>query len=72
MSIHLYSRVQFIGPTTDYIDLHIGDIGYIIEDYKDGNYEVEFSNADGSTRVQAVIHENYLSLAEKKNDKDNT
>lgn len=64
MSIKLYSRVQFVGPVKDYPDLRIGDIGYVIEDYEDENYEVEFSNPDGSTRVQAVIAESYLVLAE--------
>jgi hypothetical protein len=64
MSINLYSRVQFVGPVNDYPDLRIGDIGYVIEDYEDGNYEVEFSNPDGSTRVQAVTPGSYLALAE--------
>lgn len=64
MSIKLYSRVRFIGAVDDYPDLRVGDIGYVIEDYDDGNYEVEFSNPDGSTRVQAVISEGYLILAE--------
>lgn len=64
MSIKLYSRVQFIGSTKDYSDLRSGDIGYVIERYEDGNYEVEFSNPDGSTRVQTVIPENYLAVTE--------
>lgn len=64
MSIKLYSRVKFFGPVKDYPDLHTGDIGYVIEDYEDGNYEVEFSNPDGATRCQIVIPENYLVVAE--------
>ena len=65
MSIKLYTRVKFVGPIKDYPDLCVGDTGYVIEDYEDGNYEVEFSNPDGSTRVQTVIPENYLTVAEK-------
>jgi hypothetical protein len=64
VSITLYSRVQFVGPTKDYPDLRVGDIGYVIEVYEDRNYEVEFSNPGGSTRVQAAIPESYLALAE--------
>ena len=64
MSIKIYNRVRFVGPVKDYPDLRIGDIGYVIEDYEDGNYEVAFSNPDGSTRVQAVIPDRHLVLAE--------
>jgi hypothetical protein len=64
VSIKIYSRVKFIGPIKEYPDLLVGDIGYVIEDYEDGNYEVEFSSPDGSTRVQAVIPESYLVVAE--------
>ena len=64
MSIKLYSRVKFVGPKKSYPDLHVGDIGYVIEDYEDGNYEVEFSNLDGSTRAQTVVSEIYLIVVE--------
>lgn len=60
MNLKLFSRVAFIGKQHD--ELSAGDTGYIIEDYGDGNYEVEFSNSDGSTRVQAVINESELVL----------
>ncbi|HET6552558.1 MAG TPA: DUF4926 domain-containing protein [Dyella sp.] len=58
MTIKLFSRVEFVGAQHD--ELRAGDIGYIIEDYGDGNYEVEFSNADGSTRAQVVVNEKDL------------
>jgi len=64
MILNLYGRVRFVGPVKDHPGLCIGDIGYIIEDYENGNYEVEFSNSDGSTRVQAVITGSHLVLAE--------
>ena len=41
-----------------------GDIGYAIEDYRDSNFEVEFSNPDETTRTQAVIAEHDLTLIE--------
>lgn len=64
MKLALYSRVIYIGPSTLYEYIKENDIGYIIEDYGDGNYEVEFSDADGSTRAQSVIPEAFLQSAE--------
>ena len=64
MKLALYSRVRYVGPNGFYNFVKENDIGYIIEDYQDGNYEVEFSNADGSTREQAVIPGDFLQLAE--------
>ena len=61
MSIKMYSRVRFIGPTVDFPELKENDIGAIIEDYGDGNYEVEFSDPPlGITRAQVVIPEKFL------------
>lgn len=64
MKISIYNRVRYVGPENPHNGLSVGDIGYVIEDYDDGNYEVEFSNADGTTRVQAVIQIRDLELAE--------
>lgn len=61
MSIKMYSRVRFIGPIVDFPELKENDIGAIIEDYGDGNYEVEFSDPPlGITRAQVVIPEKFL------------
>ncbi|PWU29944.1 hypothetical protein DK254_07305 [Pseudomonas sp. RW407] len=64
MKLALYSRIRYIGPSGLYDGVKVNDVGYIIEDYDDGNYEVEFSDADGSTRAQSVIPEDFLQLAE--------
>ncbi len=40
------------------------DIGTIIEVYADGGYEVEFSNADGTTYALIVVREEELELAD--------
>ena len=64
MKISIYNRVRYVGRENPHDGLSVGDIGYVIEDYGDGNYEVEFSNADGTTRVQAVIQIRDLELAE--------
>ncbi|MFC5743192.1 DUF4926 domain-containing protein [Dyella tabacisoli] len=60
MILKLFYRVEFVGKK--HAELSAGDTGYIIEDYGDGNYEVEFSNSDGSTRIQVVINEKDLVL----------
>lgn len=64
MSIKLYAKVKYVGDGLDQAGLAMGDVGYVIEDYEDGNYEVEFSNPDGSTRVQTVIAEDKLSAVD--------
>lgn len=64
MMLTLYSRVIYVGPNNLYDCIESNDVGYIIEDYGDGNYEVEFSDADGSTRTQSVIPEIFLQATE--------
>lgn len=38
-------------------------LGYVIESYADGKYEVEFSDANGITIAQIVVGEEDLILA---------
>lgn len=64
MNLSLYSRIVYIGPNGLYADVNERDVGYIIEDYGDGNFEVEFSGADGSTKAQFAIPEGFLKSAE--------
>lgn len=64
MMLALYSRVIYVGPNGLYDDIEENDVGYIIENYGDGNYEIEFSDVDGSTRVQSVIPESFLQTTE--------
>ena len=61
MSIKFFRRVRFIGPLDDYPDLKKNDVGAVIGDYEDGNYDVEFSYPPlGITRAQVVIPEKFL------------
>ena len=61
MSIKMYSRVRFIGPQQEFPELKKNDVGTVIEDYEDGNYEIEFSDPPfGVTRAQIVIPERFL------------
>ncbi|QEM81962.1 DUF4926 domain-containing protein [Halomonas binhaiensis] len=65
MKLSIYSRVRYVGSMNAKEQINLGDIGYIIEDYGDGNYEVEFSEPCGTTRALAVIAGDELELAEK-------
>jgi hypothetical protein len=65
MNIEIYNRVRYVGASGKVEQVSPGDIGYVIEDYGDGNFEVEFSDPDGTTKAQAVIAGQDLELAEK-------
>jgi hypothetical protein len=61
--LELYSRVRV---TTDrFLDEGVpaGAVGYIIESYDDGNYEVEVSDESGVTIAQFVASDDDLKLA---------
>ncbi len=59
-----YSRVRLL--TDDYKNEGIsrGAVGYIIEVFHDGVYEVEFSDSDGTTAALLALKESELELAE--------
>ena len=60
-----YSRVRL--QTEKYMSLGVSifDVGYIIETYPNGDYEVEFSDASGKSTAQIVAAEDELQLAEE-------
>jgi len=60
--IELYSRVQLVGDKHEAEGACNGMIGYVIESYGDGKYEVEFSNSQGISVAQLVIDEKDLCL----------
>ena len=49
-----YSRVRLLSDGFEPQSASRGDLGYIIEVYPSDYYEVEFSDADGSTFAQIV------------------
>jgi len=49
-----YSRVQLTTARFEGEGVRLGMIGYVIECYADGNYEIEFSNEKGITIAQVV------------------
>ena len=57
-----YSQVKLI--TNKYLSegAHANDIGYVIEVYPDGAYEVEFSDKSGISFAQIVAQEDELQL----------
>jgi cell shape-determining protein MreC len=65
MSLENYSRVVLLTDRHQDQGVKIGAIGYIIEIYDDGNYEVEFSDSDGFTIAQLVLRSDEVELAEE-------
>ncbi|MCA1198327.1 DUF4926 domain-containing protein [Sphingomonas sp. R647] len=63
MNFSTYDEVIYVGPADLIEKVNPGDMGYIIEDYGSGNYEVEFSDPDGTTRAMAVISSGQLELS---------
>ncbi len=57
-----YSRVRLISDQYRDQGAAKGSIGYIIEVYPDGNYEIEFSGQNGVSIAQIVAAENDLEL----------
>lgn len=63
MAFEIYARVRLLVDHDDE-GVKAGAIGYIIEVYDDGAYEVEFSDRNGITVAQVVLRENALQLDE--------
>ena len=59
-----YSRVKLTTNNYSSEGAHAGDIGCIIEVYRDGAYEVEFSDANGISFAQIVAQEAELQFDE--------
>jgi hypothetical protein len=60
MKIQNYSKVILNTDKYSLEGIRKGSIGYVIEVY-DNNYEVEFSDADGTTITQLVLQESDFS-----------
>ena len=60
----IYDRVKLL--TDKYLSENVktGSIGYIVEDYGDGNYEVEFSDPNGNTVAIFAIPKADLEIDE--------
>jgi hypothetical protein len=63
MGYEIYSRVILINDRYADEGVRRGAIGYVIEVYPDGIYEVEFSKPDGTTYAQIVADGNDLKPA---------
>lgn len=68
MSYPNYSEVRLLTDVYQSDGLSKGAIGYIIEVWEEGVYEVEFSNPDGTTIALLALPESDIELSEIKND----
>ncbi len=59
-----YSRIRLISDNYKDEGVPENSVGYIIETYDYGAYEVEFSEQDGTTTALLVLKESELELAE--------
>lgn len=59
-----YTRVRLLTDKYASEGAPRGALGYIIEVYDDGGYEVEFSHADGTTYAQIVARKEDLAVDE--------
>jgi hypothetical protein len=64
MPFEMFSKVRYVGPKTFCDELSFGDIGYVVEDYGQGNYEVEFSLPNGDAKAQLGVPEAFLEDVE--------
>jgi hypothetical protein len=64
MSLNNYSRVKLLVDRYSGDGVDAGALGYIIEVYPDGKYEVEFSDGTGKSIAQLVLSESEISLHE--------
>ena len=53
--LKLYSPVKILSPKYGGEKLKVGDIGYIIEVYDNGKYEVEFSDSKTGEDVAILV-----------------
>jgi len=65
-----YSRVKLTTNKYDKEGGRTGMLGYVIESYSDGKYEVEFSDANGITIAQIVAGEEDLVLVPEAEPQD--
>ena len=64
--IPLYTQVRLTTNKYEREGGSVGMLGYIIEAYADGKYEVEFSDANGITIAQFVAGEEDLVAVSEK------
>jgi len=62
--LNYYSRIRLTTPHYESEGVPLGSIGYLIETYSDGAYEVEFSAPDGTTIAQLVLNDSEIQLAD--------
>lgn len=59
-----YTRVRLLTDDYEKEGVSGGAVGYVIETYDDGTYEVEFSDSDGTSVALLTLRESELEPAE--------
>ena len=63
-----YTRVRLLTDRYRAEGTTAGDVGYIIEIYPDGAYEVEFSDRQGISYAQIVVNGDEIETCEQAED----
>lgn len=58
--INAYDAVEYLGGFESDLKLPKGEVGYVVENYGDGNFEVEFSFPDGTAWLQCALAQSVL------------
>lgn len=53
--INQYDNVRYTGPFDKGLALAPGEVGVVLDDYGDGNYEIEFAFPDVTTWLQCAL-----------------
>jgi len=62
--IPLYSRVRILTDRFSDLGISTGAVGTTIEDWGDGNFEIDISDSEGTTLAMFVAHESEFELAD--------
>lgn len=62
--IENYSRVRLISDKYQDDGASVGAVGYVVEVFENGDYEVEFSKLDGTTYAQITAHREDLAVVD--------
>jgi hypothetical protein len=60
-----YDRVRIVSSRHECEGAPLGTLGYVVEEYDDGNLEVEVSDATGATVAQFVARQEDVELAQE-------
>ncbi|TGE75630.1 hypothetical protein C7Y70_20535 [Pseudoalteromonas sp. KS88] len=62
--IKIYSKIRLTSSAYREKGVNEGSEGYIIEDFEDGNFDVEFSDSKGETKAILILTSTEFEVAD--------